>query len=66
MKAALGDVKGLTNLHADLPRVEPTVQVEVDLEKAKEVGVKPGDVRRAAGTSVWATSPTSTSSRRPT
>jgi CzcA family heavy metal efflux pump len=50
VKAALGDVKGLTNLHADLPRVEPTVQVEVDLEKAKEVGIKPGDVRRAAAT----------------
>ncbi|HEV8626141.1 MAG TPA: efflux RND transporter permease subunit, partial [Acidimicrobiia bacterium] len=50
VKAALGDVKGLTNLHADLPRLEPTVQVEVDLEKAKAVGVKPGDVRRAAAT----------------
>jgi CzcA family heavy metal efflux pump len=50
VKAALGDVKGLTNLHADLPRVEPTVQIEVDLNKAKEVGVKPGDVRRAAAT----------------
>ena len=50
VKAALGDVKGLTNLHADLPRVEPTVQIELDLEKAKEVGVKPGDVRRAAAT----------------
>ena len=50
VKAALGDVKGLTNLHADLPRFEPTVQVEVDLEKAKAVGVKPGDVRRAAAT----------------
>jgi len=50
VKAALGDVKGLTNLHADLPRLEPTVQIEVDLEKAKAVGVKPGDVRRAAAT----------------
>jgi Cu/Ag efflux pump CusA len=50
VKAALGDVKGLTDLHADLPRVEPTVQVEVDLERAKAVGVKPGDVRRAAAT----------------
>ena len=50
VKAALGDVKGLTNLQADLPRVEPTVQVEVDLEKAKAFGLKPGDVRRAAAT----------------
>jgi CzcA family heavy metal efflux pump len=50
VKAALGDVKGLTDLHADLPRVEPTVQVEVDLEKAKASGIKPGDVRRSAAT----------------
>jgi Cu/Ag efflux pump CusA len=50
VKAALADVKGLANLHADLPRVEPTVQIEVDLEKAKVAGVKPGDVRRAAAT----------------
>ena len=50
VKGALGDVKGLTDLHADLPRLEPTVQIEVDLEKAKTVGVKPGDVRRAAAT----------------
>jgi Cu/Ag efflux pump CusA len=29
---------------------EPTIQIEVDLDKAREVGVKPGDVRRAATT----------------
>jgi Cu/Ag efflux pump CusA len=50
VKAALGDVKGLTGLHADLPRLEPTVQIEVDLEKAKTAGIKPGDVRRSAAT----------------
>src|SRR5204863_8821760 len=31
VKGALGDVKGLTGLHADLPRLEPTVLIEVDL-----------------------------------
>src|SRR5204862_7415417 len=50
VKGALGDVKGLTNLHADLPRLEPTVQIEVDLEKAKVAGIRPGDVRRSAAT----------------
>jgi Cu/Ag efflux pump CusA len=50
VKTALGGVKGLTNLHADLPRLEPTLQVEVDLEKAKAFGIKPGDVRRSAAT----------------
>jgi len=29
---------------------EPTIQIEVDLDKARDVGVKPGDVRRAATT----------------
>jgi Cu/Ag efflux pump CusA len=48
--AALGDVKGLTGLHPDLPQEEPTVQVEVNLEAAKASGIKPGDVRRAAAT----------------
>ena len=48
--AALKDVKGLTGLHAELPKEEPTLQVEVNLEKAKAAGIKPGDVRRAAAT----------------
>ena len=50
VKGALGGVKGLTDLHADLPRLEPTVQIEVDLDKAKVAGIRPGDVRRAAAT----------------
>jgi Cu/Ag efflux pump CusA len=45
---ALSGVRGVTNLHAELPTQEPTVQVEVNLEAAKAAGVKPGDVRRAA------------------
>src|SRR6185503_8767723 len=28
--------------------VQPTLQIEVDLDKARRAGVKPGDVRRAA------------------
>jgi Cu/Ag efflux pump CusA len=47
---ALGDVRGLTNIHADLPAVQPTLQVDVDLEAAKAAGIKPGDIRRAATT----------------
>ena len=39
------------------PRVEqlveqPNVEIEVDLDKAREVGIKPGDVRRAEATLV--------------
>jgi Cu/Ag efflux pump CusA len=44
----LSKINGIKNLHVELPVVEPTLEVEVDLDKAKEVGVKPGDVRRAA------------------
>jgi Cu/Ag efflux pump CusA len=47
---ALHGIKGLTNLHAELPRLEPTVQVDVNLDAAKAAGIKPGDVRRAATT----------------
>ena len=36
--------------HITSPPTEPTMEVEVDLEKAKAVGIKPGDVRRAAAT----------------
>ena len=34
----------------ELPVQEPTLEVEVDLERAQALGVKPGDVRRAAAT----------------
>jgi Cu/Ag efflux pump CusA len=44
----LAGIKGMTNLHAKMPTQEPTIQVEVNLDAAKAVGVKPGDVRRDA------------------
>jgi len=46
--AALGGIKGIKDLQVELPVEEPTLEVEVDLEKAQKFGVKPGDVRRAA------------------
>ena len=30
--------------------LEPTLEVEVDLDRAREIGIKPGDVRRTAAT----------------
>jgi Cu/Ag efflux pump CusA len=50
VQAALSGVKGLTGLHAELPRQEPTLQIELNLEAAKASGIKPGDVRRATAT----------------
>ena len=48
--AALARIDGLWNAHILETPVEPQVQVEVDLAKAAQIGVKPGDVRRAAST----------------
>jgi len=45
---ALTTLNGISNLKVDLPVQEPTFQIEVDLVKAQQYGVKPGDVRRTA------------------
>ncbi|MGH3345292.1 MAG: efflux RND transporter permease subunit [Carbonactinosporaceae bacterium] len=45
----LRDVPGLIEEHVDLATDIPQVEVTVDLEAAQEHGLKPGDVRRAAG-----------------
>jgi CzcA family heavy metal efflux pump len=42
-------INGLTDIHVELLTDIPQVQIEVDLAKAKHYGLKPGDVRRAAG-----------------
>jgi CzcA family heavy metal efflux pump len=44
----LTSIPGLTDLHVELLTDIPQVQIEVDLAKAKQYGLKPGDVRRAA------------------
>jgi len=49
VKKALEGTKGLIDLHVELHKNIPQIQVKVDLEKAKKYGIKPGDVRRAAG-----------------
>jgi Cu/Ag efflux pump CusA len=50
VKDAFGEVEGVVNEHVELQLLVPQVEVDVDLEKAKHAGVKPGDVRRAAAT----------------
>jgi CzcA family heavy metal efflux pump len=44
----LSGIKGLTDLHVELLTDIPQLQIEVDLAKAQQYGLKPGDVRRAA------------------
>src|ERR1700737_544257 len=48
----LSHVPGIVDNRVDLQVDTPQVQVEVDLAKAAKYGLKPGDVRRAAGTLV--------------
>jgi CzcA family heavy metal efflux pump len=48
VETALGKVSGLVDLHRELLVEIPQLQVKVDLEKARQYGIKPGDVRRAA------------------
>ncbi len=45
---AVAKVEGIKDLQVEVPASEPTLQVEVNLEKAQKFGVKPGDVRRTA------------------
>ena len=50
VKARLSKVRGLRDLNKELQQDVPQVQVEVKLPTAQRYGLKPGDVRRAAGT----------------
>ena len=46
----MASVDGVEAPRVELPVVEPTLEVEVDLDQAQALGIKPGDVRRAAAT----------------
>ncbi len=48
----LRGVDGITEPAVAYPLEMPTVEIEVDIEKAHKYGLKPGDVRRAATTLV--------------
>lgn len=45
---AVAKIGGIKDLQVEVPVQEPTLEVEVDLAKAQQFGVKPGDVRRTA------------------
>lgn len=49
VQQALSQVDGAADVHTELQVDVPHIQVEVDLAKAQRYGLKPGDVRRAAG-----------------
>jgi Cu/Ag efflux pump CusA len=43
----LGSVKGIVDPKVQYPSKMPTLEIELDIERAKHYGLKPGDVRRA-------------------
>src|SRR5204863_1398197 len=49
---ALTGIPGLVDLKMEVHRPVPQVEVKVDLAAAHHVGLKPGDIRRAAATLV--------------
>jgi len=50
LKELLTGIPGLVNLRMPSEAMQPEVEIEVDLAAAGRVGLKPGDVRRAAAT----------------
>jgi Cu/Ag efflux pump CusA len=50
VQQAISQVGGVVEARADIVTDEPQVEIEVDLAAAERVGIKPGDVRRAAST----------------
>ncbi|NNC43821.1 MAG: efflux RND transporter permease subunit [Acidimicrobiia bacterium] len=48
----VGGIAGVSQTRIDLPIDQPTIEVEIDLERAQALGLKPGDVRRRAATLV--------------
>jgi CzcA family heavy metal efflux pump len=48
IRERIAGIDGIVDPHVTAPIDEPTLQIEVDLEKAQAAGIKPGDVRRAA------------------
>ena len=50
MQRMLTRVDGVVDPRVEAQIEEPTVAIEVDLARAQRLGIKPGDVRRAAAT----------------
>jgi Cu/Ag efflux pump CusA len=52
VRQLLGKVEGVSNPRIETLAEKTSIEVKVDLEKARAYGLKPGDVRRAASTLV--------------
>jgi Cu/Ag efflux pump CusA len=50
IRELMAGIDGVENPQIDQPARQPTVEIEVDLERAQEFGITPGAVRRAEAT----------------
>jgi CzcA family heavy metal efflux pump len=50
IEQVVSQVDGVSDPQIELPASQPTLEIEVDLERARAKGIKPGDVRRAEAT----------------
>jgi CzcA family heavy metal efflux pump len=50
MRQVVSDVDGVKDPRIEVPASQPNLEIAVDIEKARRVGIKPGDVRRAEAT----------------
>ena len=50
VRRIISRVRGVVDPRVEVPPTQPTLQIEVDLDKARRHGIKPGDVRRAEAT----------------
>jgi CzcA family heavy metal efflux pump len=47
VRRLVSDVDGVVDPKVEVPTTQPTVEIEVDLDRARRHAIKPGDVRRA-------------------
>lgn len=52
VKQIVSKINGATNIHIDLQTEQPEIAIKVNLQKAQQYGLKPGDIRRVAATLV--------------
>lgn len=52
VRQLMSRIDGVVDPRIEQPVVQPTVEIEVDLDKARRLGIKAGDVRRAEATLV--------------
>jgi Cu/Ag efflux pump CusA len=52
VRKVVASTDGIVDARVRYPREMPTLEIEVDIDRAKRYGLKPGDVRRAATTLV--------------